>query len=55
MRTDAEQVAKIIAQAREEYGENADITDDAEVTQEQSGCWVAARVWVENVYIETED
>lgn len=57
MATDAEQVTQIIAIAREirDNGEmpmtDVDIYDDAEVTQQPSGCWVAARVWVPNVYI----
>lgn len=58
--TDAEQCAQIIAIAREirDNGEmpmtDVDIYDDAEIEQQPDGCWVAARVWVPNVYI-TDD
>ena len=57
MATDAEQVTQVISIAREmrDSGEiqmtDIDIYDDAEVSQEPSGCWVTARVWVPNVYI----
>lgn len=50
--SDDEQAAQIISIARELYAEAADISDHAHIDQEQGGCWVAARVWVPNVYIE---
>ena len=53
--TDAEQVARIIAVAREKYDETALIEDGADVRQEMGGCYVQAWVWVENVYIELEN
>lgn len=57
--TDAEQVAAIIAIAQEEYADlgpdrGVDIPENAVVEQEQGGCWVQARVWMANVYIEPE-
>lgn len=56
--SDPEQCKAIIKIAREKRDTNdlpktdIDIYDDATVRQEQSGCWVQAWVWVENVYIE---
>jgi hypothetical protein len=57
--TDAEQVAAVIATAQELYSDlgpdrGVDIPTNATVQQEQDGCWVEARVWLANVYIEEE-
>lgn len=55
--SDTEQCRAIVKIAREkrDTGDLAktdiDIYDDAVVRQEQSGCYVQAWVWVENVYI----
>lgn len=43
---------KIVAIAQEQHSETLEIKNDAEVRQEAGGCWVAAWVWIENVYIE---
>lgn len=45
----------IVRLAQEEHDEKLLIRDDAEVRQEQDGCYVAAWVWVENAYIVEED
>ena len=54
---DDDRAGEIAIIARQKYSENPDIdVEEAEprARQEQGGCWVAAWVWVENVYIEGE-
>lgn len=42
----------VIQAAREKFSTDVEIDDAATVEQQPGGCWVHARVWVENVYIE---
>jgi hypothetical protein len=44
----------IIAMAQEQATDDLAIDDSADVKQAQNGCWVAAWVWVPNVYVVDE-